>query len=64
MSVPFAMSIPAAAAYLGVSRKVLDAAINEEKLIARRIGVKATRWSIEVADLEAWYRGLAVGRNG
>jgi len=63
MTTPFAMSIPDAAAYLGVSRKVIDQAINEEKLIARRIGLKATRWSIETADLAAWYRSLTIGHS-
>jgi len=55
---PFAMGIPVASQYLGVSREVIDAAINKQQLPARRVGPKGGRWSIETTDLIAWYRSL------
>jgi len=52
------MGVPAAALHVGVSRKVIDQAINAGKLVARRTGPKQGRWSIETTDLIAWHRSL------
>jgi len=54
----YAMGIPAAAAHLGVSRKVIDHAITHEQLPARRVGPKGGRWSVTVTDLHNWYDAL------
>ena len=54
MSTPYRMGIPEACAYLGTSRKDIDAAIAREELPANRSCIKGGRWSIKTADLEAW----------
>jgi len=43
MTTPYRMGIPEACAYLGTSRKDIDAAIAREELPANRLGIKGGR---------------------